>query len=122
MESLMALATGVLFASGLYLILRRSLIKVVLGLGLLSNAANLLIFTAAGLRRGIPPIIPADADALPAGAADPLPQALILTAIVITFGVQAFALVLVYRAYQATGTDDPDEMVLTDDPHAEVEP
>ena len=120
MEGVLAIAAGVLFGSGLYLMLRRSLIKVILGLGLVSNAANLIIFTAAGLRRGIPPIIPADADVLPAGAADPLPQALILTAIVITFGVQAFALVLVYRTYRATGSDDPDDMVLTDDPDAEV--
>jgi multicomponent Na+:H+ antiporter subunit C len=121
MEFLLALATGILFGSGLYLMLRRSLIKMVLGLGLLSNAANLLIFTAAGLQRGVTPIIPFGSHDLPEGAADPLPQALILTAIVITFGVQAFALVLIYRAYQATGTEDPDGMLLTDDPDAEVQ-
>jgi multicomponent Na+:H+ antiporter subunit C len=121
METLLALATGILFGAGVYLMLRRSLIKVVLGLGLVSNAANLLIFTSASLRRGVPPIVPPGSDALSAAAADPLPQALILTAIVITFGVQAFALVLVYRAYLATGSEDPDAFTLTDEPDAEVE-
>lgn len=122
MQLLLAIAIGTLFATGLYMMLRRSLIKIVLGLGLLGNGANLLIFTVAGLVRGAPPIIPSGGKELPAGSADPLPQALILTAIVITFGVQAFALVLVYRAYQAVGSEDPDDMELTDDPDAEVLP
>lgn len=122
MQLLLATAIGVLFATGLYMMLRRSLIKIVLGLGLLGNAANLLIFTTAGLVRGVPPVMPEGATVLAPGAADPLPQALILTAIVITFGVQAFALVLVYRSYQEVGSDDPDDMTLTDDPEAEMEP
>lgn len=122
MEAFLAVAVGVLFATGTYMLLRRSLVKVILGLGLISNGANLLIFTAGGLVRGLPPIIGHDDKVLSASAADPLPQALILTAIVITFGVQAFALVLVYRAYQAVGSDDPDDMTLTDDPDAEVLP
>jgi multicomponent Na+:H+ antiporter subunit C len=122
MEALLAIAVGVLFATGTYMILRRSLTKVILGLGLISNAANLLIFTAAGLTRGLPPIIGHHDKVLSPAAADPLPQALILTAIVITFGVQAFALVLVYRAYQAVGSDDPDMMTRTDDPDEDVHP
>lgn len=122
MEALLAVAVGVLFGTGIYMMLRRSLIKVVLGLALLSNGANLLIFTAGGLSRGMPPLIPEGRETLAAFAADPLPQALILTAIVITFGVQAFALVLVFRGYEAVGSDDPDDMVLTDDPDAEVLP
>lgn len=122
MDVLLALCIAVLFATGLYMMLRRSLIKIVIGLGLLSNGANLLIFSAAGLVRGAPPIVPGGATELAASAADPLPQALILTAIVITFGVQAFALVLVYRSYQEVGSDDPDDMVLTDDPDAEMNP
>jgi multicomponent Na+:H+ antiporter subunit C len=121
METLLAVAIGILFGSGLYLMLRRSLIKIVLGLGLVSNAANLLLFTSAGLRRGIPPIVPPGSEVLSTAAADPLPQALILTAIVITFGVQAFALVLVYRAFLATKSEDPDAFTLTDEPDAEVE-
>lgn len=107
MGLLLSLATGVVFATGTYLLLRRNLVKMVIGLGLLSNGANLVLFTAAGLSPGIPPLIPQGATALPDGAADPLPQALVLTAIVITFAVQAFTLALVYRTYQATGTEDP---------------
>lgn len=122
MEFLLAAAVAVLFATGLYMMLRRSLIKIILGLGLLSNGANLLIFSAAGLVRGSPPVIREGSTALAASSADPLPQALILTAIVITFGVQAFALVLVYRSYQEVGSDDPDDMILTDDPDAEMRP
>lgn len=122
MEALLAIAVGILFGTGTYMMLRRSLVKVILGLGLISNGANLLIFTAGGLRAGVPPIIGHHDKVLPPGAADPLPQALILTAIVITFGVQAFALVLVYRAYKAVGSDDPDDMTLTDDPEQDVLP
>ncbi len=114
MEILLAIIIGILFSCALYLMLRRSLIKVVIGLALLSQAANLLIFTAAGLHRGDPPLIPEDAVA-PIGAhADPLPQALVLTAIVIGFGVLAFTLVLFQRAYMIIGTDDLDQMRSTD--------
>ncbi len=122
MEALLAATVGALFATGTYMLLRRSLTKVILGLGLISNGANLLIFTAAGLTPGLPPIIGHHDKTLSAAAADPLPQALILTAIVITFGVQAFALVLVYRAYQAVGSDDSDDITRTDDPTEDVHP
>jgi multisubunit Na+/H+ antiporter MnhC subunit len=104
---LYAPATGVLFATGTYLLLRRNLVKMVIGLGLLSNGANLVIFTAGGTDSGIPPLIAKGATVLSSQAADPLPQALVLTSIVITFAVQAFALALVYRTYRATGTEDP---------------
>lgn len=114
MELALAIVVGVLFGCGLYLTLRRSLIKVVLGLALLGQAANLLIFTSAGLRRGTPAIIPPEALSAPEGHADPLPQALILTAIVISFGVVAFSLVLFQRAYMVIGTDDLDAMKTTD--------
>lgn len=114
METLLACATGVLFAAAIYMMLRRSIVKLVIGLMILTNATNLLIFTVAGLRRGAPPLIPAGAS-LPAGpVADPLPQALILTAIVISFAVLAFAVVLIHRAYAVVGTDDLSEMQATD--------
>jgi multicomponent Na+:H+ antiporter subunit C len=114
MEVVMAFVIGGLYAAGLYLMLRRSIVKLIFGLAILGNAANLLIFTAGRLTRGRPPLVPEGLTA-PAGAfADPLPQALILTAIVIGFGVLAFALVLVHRAYQVVGTDDLDEMKATD--------
>jgi multicomponent Na+:H+ antiporter subunit C len=71
---------------------------------------NLLMFTAAGLTRGRPPLVPAGAVTAVPPVADPLPQALILTAIVIAFGLLAFAVVLVQSAYRVLGTDDVDEM------------
>jgi multicomponent Na+:H+ antiporter subunit C len=113
-ELLWAIVVGVLYACGLYLLLRRSLVKVILGLVLLGHSANLLIFTVASLTRGEPPIVPAGATALIEPYADPVPQALILTAIVIGFGVQAFAIVLFRRAYQHVGVDDLDEMRSTE--------
>jgi multicomponent Na+:H+ antiporter subunit C len=100
MELVLALVVGVLYGAGFYLILRRSLFKIILGLSLLSNAANLLIFASAGLTRAAAPLIGSDEK--------------ILTAIVITFGVTAFALLLVFRTYHATGTDDPDALQTTD--------
>lgn len=112
MVALLALATGVLYATGLYMMMRRSIIKLIIGLVLLGHAANLLIFTAGGLTRGRPPLIAEGAPLV--GAADPLPQALILTAIVIGFGVVAFALVLIYRVYESVGSDDLDDMKVTD--------
>jgi len=114
MEILLALVVGVLYTAGFYMILRRSIVKLILGLGLLGHAANLLIFTAGRVTRGSPPVIGEETEILIAPFADPLPQALILTAIVIGFGVQAFATILVKRAYQTVGTDDFDQMKSTD--------
>jgi len=115
MNTLMAIAVGVLYAAAIYLILRRSIVKLVIGLVLLSNAANLLIFTSAGLTRYAPPLIPEGARSLPIDqVADPLAQALILTAIVIGFGVLAFAVVLIHRAYEVVQADDMDQMKDTD--------
>lgn len=114
METALAVVIGGLYAAGLYMMLRRSIVKLIIGLGILGHAANLLIFTAGGLTRGRPPLIPEATPHLPATFADPLPQALILTAIVIGFGVQAFALVLIHRAVQTGGTDDLDNMKATD--------
>jgi len=114
MEVLLAIIVGGLYTAGLYMIMRRSIVKLILGLGLLGHAANLLIFTVGGITRGNPPVIEHGATKLVGNFADPLPQALILTAIVIGFGVQAFAIVLVKRAYQTVGTDDFDQMRSTD--------
>ncbi len=114
MEVVLAFVVGGLYAASTYLLLQRSLVKLLIGLGLLGNAANLLIFTAAGLTRSRPPVISPTATALEPSAADPLPQALILTAIVIGFGVLALGLVLAYQTYKAVGTDDLDQMRSTD--------
>lgn len=114
MEVILAFVIGALYTAGFYMILRRSIVKLILGLGLLGHAANLMIFTIGRLTRASPPIIGHEAETLHGPFADPLPQALILTAIVIGFGVQAFAIVLVKRAYQTVNTDDFDQMRSTD--------
>ncbi len=98
---LMALQVGFLFACGAYLVLRRGEIKLILGLSLLSHAVNLLLFSTGGWRRGLPPIL--DKESVPtefSAYVDPLPQALILTAIVISFAILAFVVVLVNRRFE----------------------
>lgn len=121
MEFPLAVVIGALYAAGIYMLLRQTLVKLLIGLVLLSNAANLLIFTSAGLTRGRSPVIPIEATAVTLPVADPLPQALILTAIVIGFGVTAFALVLGYRMYRALGIVDLDGL-REDDTHDEIPP
>ncbi len=109
--------TGALYAAGVYLLLDRSLTRVLLGFLLLGNATNVLLLAAGG-PAGLAPIL---GYAEAAEMSDPLPQALILTAIVISFGLLAFALVLVYRAYQEIGTVDSDRLRLAEPPHAHQE-
>ena len=139
METVLAVLVGGLFASGFYLMLRRSVVKLIIGLGLIGHAFNLLIFTVGGLHRGEPPLVPKAAPVSPAppqdpqAAADagreaagetanPLPQALILTAIVIGFAIQTFAMVLGYRTVQAVGSDDLDLVGETDRDEKEPTP
>jgi multicomponent Na+:H+ antiporter subunit C len=110
MEIILAVVIGILYACAVYLLLRRSLVKLLLGLALLSHATNLLIFVASGLTRGGAPVIGPEAETLTGYFADPLPQALILTAIVIGLGVIAFALALSSRVYQVFGSDDLDRI------------
>lgn len=104
MNVVLAIVIGALFAGALYMMLRPSIVKLIIGLALLGHAANLLIFTSAGLVRGEPPLI-TSSETQPGASlvADPVPQALILTAIVISFGVSAFTLVLVHRTHQEFG-------------------
>jgi multicomponent Na+:H+ antiporter subunit C len=109
MEIMLALLVGVLSATGVYLLLRRSVLKLVLGIIFLSNAVNLTIFIAAGLVQGKPVFVSEEA-ANPADMADPIPQALILTAIVISFGLVAFTLALKYKYFSLSDTDDLDEL------------
>lgn len=110
----MSVTIGGLYACGLYLILRRSVVKLIIGLALFAHATNLLIFHSGGLTRSRPPLIPAEATSIEPPFADPVPQALILTAIVIAFGLQAFLLVLLKRTYQTLQTEDLDELNTTD--------
>ena len=111
MELLIALFIGLLYACGVYLILRRSIVKVILGVFVLSNATNLIIFLA-GSGSGF---IPEGAQTIdPSAISDPLPQALILTAIVISLGISAFLLALKYRYFDVTETHDLDQLKNTD--------
>ncbi|QND49918.1 Na+/H+ antiporter subunit C [Rhizobium lusitanum] len=110
MEAVFAGLVGLFFAVAIYLMLSGFSIRIMLGIAILGNAVNLLLFTAGRVTREVPPIIPAGADTLSMDAANPLPQALILTAIVISFSFLAFLLVLTYRAYQDLKTDNTGEM------------
>ncbi|MCC5785548.1 MAG: Na+/H+ antiporter subunit C [Phycisphaerales bacterium] len=120
MSLLLAVIIGMLFASALYMMMRRSFVKLTIGLILIGHSANLLIFTCAATRRDgsmerLPPgLIEEGQTRIEGEFADPLPFALILTAIVIAFAITAFTLVLVKRAYQEVGTDDLDNMRTTD--------
>jgi multicomponent Na+:H+ antiporter subunit C len=104
------LLVGGLFTGAVYLLLSRSAVRLVFGLFLLGHAVNLLVFFAAGATRGEPPLVAPDATAPPAAAADPVPQALVLTAIVIGFALTSFAAVLVRRASGDLDTADVDTM------------
>ncbi len=110
MNVLLAIVTGGLFGAGVFMLLRRNPFRLIVGLALLANAINLLIFTAAGLTRARPPLIPTGAEIPPENMADPLPQALILTAIVISFGLLAFTIVLFSRTFETLKVNDFAEM------------
>ncbi|WP_053360433.1 Na(+)/H(+) antiporter subunit C [Bacillus sp. FJAT-27251] len=102
MEIVMSVLIGILFMSATYLMLSKSLLRVIVGTGLLSHGAHLLILTMGGLKTGAAPLLGQNAESY----TDPLPQALILTAIVISFGITALFLVVAYRSYQELGTDN----------------
>jgi multicomponent Na+:H+ antiporter subunit C len=115
MENLLAVIIGVLFGGATFMLLRRSMVKIIIGLALLAHGANLLLFTIGKIQReAAAPIIDASSAQLDGTFTDPVPQALILTAIVIGFGAQAFAIVLIKRVYQLLDTDDMDEMQTAD--------
>jgi len=114
MEVFIAVMVGCLAACGTRMLLQRSLFRVLIGLALLAQAANVLVFTAAGLGRGDAAIIGPRAEMLPEGHPDPLAQALVLTAIVISFGVLAFCLVLLKRTHRRTGDEDVDALAHTE--------
>ncbi len=101
MSLVLAVSTAALFSLGTWLLLQRSLSRIIIGLGLLGHGANLLLMLS-GERRGVAPFVGSIGSSRPA---DPMPQALALTAIVIAFGVTAFLLALAYRSWQLTGDD-----------------
>ncbi len=111
MEILLSLLVGVLMSVGVWLILSRNLVKFLFGLVLISNVANLIIFIVGGLTTGAPALI---VDGGTEQYANSLPQALVLTAIVIGFGLVSFTLILALKAYQAIGTVNVEEMNLAE--------
>jgi multicomponent Na+:H+ antiporter subunit C len=114
MEILMATLVGVLYTAGVYMLLRRSILKFILGIIFLSNATNLLIFLSAGVVPGNPAFLDE-----PRGDirqfADPLPQALVLTAVVIGLGIVVYLLAVKYRFFNETGSDDLDLLKPTEE-------
>ena len=110
MQIILAIVIGLLYAAGVYLMLRRNIVKLIIGVAFLGHATNLLIFTVGNLSRRAAALIPAGAELPAEPIADPLPQALILTAIVIGFGAVSFAIVLLRGLYHFQQSDDLDAM------------
>lgn len=102
----MSFLVGILFTIGTYLILTRSLLRIILGVSIIGHGVNLLLLTMGGLKKGGPPLL----GLKEVSFTDPLPQALLLTAIVINFATTALILVLSYRAYKVLGTDDMEQL------------
>jgi multicomponent K+:H+ antiporter subunit C len=107
-ELIVSLGIGVFAGSGVWLLLRPRTFQVIVGLALLSYAVNLFIFFMGWVRGGRAPIVASGGPATLAGFADPLPQALVLTAIVISFATTALLLVVLLAARGLTGTDHVD--------------
>ncbi len=110
MEIVFIILIAVLYAAGIFMLLRRSMVKLLVGITLLGNGANLLIFLLGNITKGKPPVIDNAAKLFTDIYADPVPQALILTAIVIGFGIQSFAIVLLKRVYVLVNSDDLDDL------------
>jgi len=102
METFMTIISGVLFTVGTYLILNKNLLRIILGLTLFTHGTHLMLMAINGLKKGAAPLLGENA----ASYTDPIPQALILTSIVISFALTAFLLVLGYRTYVELGTDN----------------
>ena len=111
-----AVAAGALVAAGVYLALSRDLLRAVIGVSLLGFAANLVVLSAGRLGATQPPIVPAGGTTLAATAANPLPQALVLTAIVIGFSLTCFSLVLVLALKQRVGVADSARLAAAEPP------
>jgi len=113
METLMAILVGILYTAGVYMLLRRSILKFIIGIIFLSNATNLLVFLSAGLVAGKPVFLGGE-EGDSAAYADPLPQALVLTAVVIGLGIVVYLLAIKYRFFSETGSDDLDQLKSTE--------
>ena len=109
MSWMLAIAIGAVIAAGVFLLLSRSVLRVVIGVSLIGSAVNLMLFSAGRVGTGTPPVIEQGLDAL-VGGTNPLPQALVLTAIVIGFALTCFSLVLALTVKQKTGEGDTDAL------------
>lgn len=109
MEPLYVLSIGVMAAVAAYLLMSRNVLRMVLGLLVLGNSANLTIFVAGRMNSTLPPLVAAGETAIETSA-NPLPQALILTAIVISFALTAFTVVLLQKTHERLHINDTDEM------------
>jgi multicomponent Na+:H+ antiporter subunit C len=110
MNVLYAASIATIMGCGIYLLLSRHIMRIIFGVALLSAGANLLIFVAGRLRSTLPPVIESGMEVLDPLAANPLPQALILTAIVIGFSLVSFVAALALRAYREMETVDTRKM------------
>ena len=110
METVLAFLCGIMAAASIYLMLSGNIIRFIFGLVIATNAVNLLIFVGGRLSSRRPPLIPEGATVPPEAVANALPQALILTAIVIGFALLTFVFILFYRTYQSLGTVDTEKM------------
>ncbi|SFL79836.1 multicomponent Na+:H+ antiporter subunit C [Gracilibacillus orientalis] len=106
MEIIMSILAGVLFTTGIYNLLQKQMLRIIIGTALISHGAHLFILTMGELKTGAPPILEENIK----NYTDPLPQALILTSIVISFGVTSLLLVLAYRASKENGTDNMEKL------------
>jgi multicomponent Na+:H+ antiporter subunit C len=113
MEIILAVLVGVLYTAGVYMLLRRSILKFIIGIMFIGNATNLIVFLASGIVAGEPAFVDDTVQNISA-MADPLPQAFVLTSIVISFGLVVFALALKLKFFEITGTDDLDQLKKTD--------
>ena len=122
METGVVILIGLFFTVAVYLMLSKQLVRILLGIAILGNAVNMLIFTNGRLTREVPPLIPEYLYTPEIATANPLPQALVLTAIVISFSFFAFLLVLAFRAYQELGTDEVNEMRIAEPDNDQTPP
>jgi len=113
MNLLIALIVGILFSASLFLMLQKSFFKLIIGVILFGYATIFFLFTVGGTTKNAPPLISLQETSVE-GLADPLPQALTLTAIVISIGVQLFVIVLLKKVYEEVGTEDLDDLNTTD--------
>lgn len=113
MNLVIALIIGLLFTASLFLMLQKSFFKLIIGVILFGYATIFFLFTVGGTTKNAPPLLEEGATSA-ANLADPLPQALTLTAIVISIGVQLFVIVLLKKVYEEVNTEDLDDLNTTD--------